>query len=199
MIKKTALLTVLGSVMALNAVQAQNITIENVISICAGVMDGIVQADHIDYIRHCIGDSEQLVTDVENAVTDFSSGSFWGITAGMLDVKQFIADFTPEIADCGNIPEDFNRLGEFFSIFGNTTLLIQRVTYNALWYYSNIITDYNQAMAFWAQGDFFNFGEKIGEALVEACGDHTPELPLQIPTAAPVFKFNKASLFKPIV
>ena len=142
------ILAALGTVLVLGTVQS--ITIEDVIQTCAGVMDGIVQEDHIDYLRHCIGDSEQLVTDMEDAIADFSSGTFWGITAGILDIKQFIADLTPEIHDCGNIPTDFKRLGEFFSVFGNTTLLTERVTYNVLWYYSDIVTDYNAAMDFYA-------------------------------------------------
>ena len=180
----------IGTVLSLGTVQA--ITIEDVIQTRAGVIDGIVNADHINYLRNCIGDSEELVVDMENAIADFYSGTFWGISAGILDIKQFISDFTPEIHDCGNIPTDFKRLGEFFSVFGNTTLLTERVTYNVLWYYSDIVTDYNAAMAFYAQGDFFNFGEKLGEALVNAVGDHsTEELPLDVPTQAPVFTFNE--------
>ena len=187
---KLSLFTVIGTVLALNSVQAQNITIEDVIQICGGLMDGIVNADHIDYLRHCIGDSEELVTDMEDAIADFSTGSFWGITAGILDIKQFIADFAPEINDCGNIPTDFERLGQFFAVFGNSTLLVQRVTYNVLWYYSDIMTDYNAAMTYWAAGDYFNFGEKMGEALVQACGDHSTEIPLDVPTSAPEFTFD---------
>ena len=73
----------------------------------------------------------------------------------------------------GDIPEDFTKLGKFFSIFGNSTLLTQRLEYNLLWYYSDIMTDVNAALTFYSQGQYFNFGDKIGEALVLAVGDHS--------------------------
>ena len=67
---------------------------------------------------------------------------------------------------------------EFFSVFHNTALLSQRVTSNLPWYYADIVTDYNAALAFYAQGDFYNFGSKLGQTLVSAFGDHSTEIPV---------------------
>ena len=174
MLKKT-LFTVLGTAFCLNTATAANFTAGEVIQIFAGVMNGIVHEDHLNYLMGCMNETEALVTDMENAVADFEEASFWSITAGILDLKQFIADIPPTITECGGIPEDFAKMGKFFSIFGNTTLLTERVTYNLLWYYGDIQGDLSQALAFWNAEQYFNFGDKVGDALVLACADHSSE------------------------
>ena len=176
MFKKTLLFTVLGAAFT-TQIAAQNITAGDVIEIFAGVMNGIVHEDHLDYLMGCMSGTEGLVGDIENAVADFEEGTFWSISAGILDIKQFIEDIPQTITNCSGIPDDFQKLGDFFSIFGNFTLLTQRVTYNLLWYYSDIMTDLNQAVTYWNQADYFDFGDKVGDALVLACGDHSQQLP----------------------
>jgi hypothetical protein len=174
MFKKT-ILTVLGTALCLQSATASNFTASDVIEVFAGVMNGIVHEDHLDYLLGCMNGTEALVTDMEDAVADFEEGTFWSITAGILDLKQFIADIPPTLSNCGGIPDDFAKLGNFFSIFGNTTLLTERVTYNMLWYYSDIETDLGQALTYWNQADYFDFGDKVGDALVLAVGDHSSE------------------------
>ena len=152
----------------------QNLTIDDTIHLMAGVMNGIVHEDHITYLLGCVNGTENMVTDIEDMVLHFSCPTFWGITEGLMDIKRFILDDLPAtIYNCGDIPEDFAKLDEFFSVFGNTTLLSQRVSYNFLWYYSQIMGHFNQAGAYWDQGQFFNCGTMLGEALVDAVGDHS--------------------------
>ena len=191
---KQTLFLIAGLAVAIDARQAsKKITGGDVISIFAGVMNGIVHEDHLDYLLGCMNGTEALVADVESAVADFESGGFWGITEGILEIKQFIADLPPTISNCGGIPDDFAKLGKFFSIFGNFTLLEERVTYNMLWYYSDVYNDVGQALTYWNQGDYFDFGDKLGDALVMACGDHSSGLPFdnRRDTTRTEFTFNQ--------
>ncbi len=96
-----------------------------------------------------------------------------GIGKGIMDIGKFLQDLPPTCYNCGGIPEDFHKLGQFFAIFGNPTLLMQRISYNLLWYYSEINADISQALQDWDQADYFGFGDKIGEALALAIGDHS--------------------------
>ena len=176
MFKKT-ILALLGAVaLCSHQTTAQNFTAGDVIEMFAGVMNGIVHEDHLNYLLGCMNGTEAIVTDVEDAVQEFSQGTFWSITEGILDIKQLIVDIPFTITNCGDIPQDFEKLGNFFSIFGNMTLLTQRVTYNLIWYYSDIMMDVNAALAFYGNEDYFNFGDKLGDALVLACGDHSSEV-----------------------
>ena len=140
-------------------------------------MDGILHTDNENYLLGCMSGTDALVVDIENAVTHFKQGGTIGIGEGIMDIGKFLQDLPPTCYNCGGIPDDFTRLGNFFSIFGNPTLLAQRISYNLLWYYSDIMTDVNAALTFYSQGQYFNFGDKIGEALVLAVGDHSSSLP----------------------
>ncbi len=157
-----------------NGTKVGNMTIDDTIHFLAGVMYGIVQEDHVDYLIGCVNGTEALVTDVETIIEDFMLPSFWDIIDGINQIKKFIfVDLPVTIENCGDIPEDFIKLGQFFSVFGNTTLLTQRLENNLLWYYSDIMTDVNAGLTFYNEGQYFNFGDKIGEALVLAVGDHS--------------------------
>lgn len=175
MFKSTLLVTLAALAASSQATLVQqNLTISDVIHLMAGVMDGIVHEDRLDYLLGCVNGSEAMVDDIENAVADFSSGGFWGITDGIYEIKQFIFNDLPStITNCGDMGQDFDKLGQFFDIFGNTTLLMQRVSYNLLWYYSDIMASVTSAETAWNAGEFFNCGEALGDALVLACGDHS--------------------------
>jgi hypothetical protein len=102
----------------------RNLTIDDTIHLMAGVMNGIVHEDHINYFLGCVNASENMVTDIEDMVLHFSCPTFWGITEGLMDIKRFVLNDLPSaIGNCGDIPDDFKKLDEFFSVFGNTTLL----------------------------------------------------------------------------
>jgi hypothetical protein len=163
-----------------NTSQAHNMTIDDAVHVMAGVMYGIVEEDHVDYFIGCVNGTEALVTDIETMIEDFMLPTFWDIMDVINEIKKFIfVDLPPTIENCGDIPEDFHKLGQFFSVFGNTTLLTQRLEYNLLWYYSDIMAHVNAALTFYSEGQYFNFGDKIGEALVLAVGDHSSSLPFQ--------------------
>ena len=106
MFQKSLLFTVLGAAFT-TQIAAQNITAGDVIEIFAGVMNGIVHEDHLDYLLGCMSGTEGLVGDIENAVDDFSQGTFWSISAGIIDIKQFIDDIPQTITNCSGIPDDF--------------------------------------------------------------------------------------------
>ena len=63
-----------------------------------------------------------------------------------MDIGKFLQDLPPTVSYCGGIPDDFTRLGNFFSIFGNPTLLAQRISYNLLWYYTDINRNISEAI-----------------------------------------------------
>ncbi len=145
----------------------------DVVYVFAGIMDGILHTDRLDYLLGCMNGTDALVVDVENAVQHFKEGGNIGIGQGIMAIGKFIQDLPPTVYYCGGIPDDFNKLGQFFSIFGNPSLLSQRITYNLLWYYSSINGAIQEAIKDWDQGLYYEFGEEIGDALVLALGDHS--------------------------
>ena len=171
MIKNTLPVLCIASIMSLQQVQA--ITGTDVIRVFAGIMDGILHTDNENYLLGCMSGTDALVVDIENAVTHFKQGGTIGIGEGIMDIGKFLQDLPPTCYNCGGIPDDFAKLGTFFAIFGNPTLLAQRVSYNLLWYYSQINGDVQEAIKHWDASEYYMFGDKIGEALALAIGDHS--------------------------
>ena len=191
MFKKT-LFTVAVAAMSVN--QAQAFSGLDVVRVFAGVMDGILHTDNLNYLLGCMNGTDALVGDVENMVTHFKQGGSMGIGEGIMDIGKFLQDLPPTVYYCGGIPDDFARLGQFFSIFGNPSLLSQRIAYNLLWYYSDINGSITDALAHWDKAEYYDFGKSVGRALVLAIGDHSSRNPVAdqvvpLPKAVPAPKF----------
>ena len=99
-IKRTVLAITLAAA-ALNAQEITPIKIDalqgnatfgplDVVRVFAGVMDGILHTDHLDYLLSCMNGTESLVTDVENMVTHFKEGGSVGIAHGIMDIGKFL-------------------------------------------------------------------------------------------------------------
>ena len=168
--KKTILLL---CVSAMSFQQAQAFNGSDVIRVFAGLMDGIIHKDNLNYLLGCMSGTDALVNDVLNAVKHFKEGGTIGIGEGIMDIGQFLKDLPPTCSNCGGIPEDFAKLGQFFAIFGNPKLLSERLTYNLFWYWAEINGDIQTAIKDWDSGDYYGFGDKVGEALAMAIGDHS--------------------------
>ena len=191
MFKKT-LLTVAVAAMSINQAQAFNGV--DVIKVFAGIMDGILHTDNLNYLLGCMNGTDSMVVDVENMVTHFKQGGSMGIGEGIMDIGKFLQDLPPTVYYCGGIPDDFAKLGQFFSIFGNPSLLSQRIAYNLLWYYTDINNAISEAIAHWDASEYYEFGKSTGKALVLALGDHSTAnpvrdqvVPLPKPIEAPKF------------
>ena len=170
MFKKTVFT---AAVAAMSFNQAQAFDGLDVIRVFAGVMDGILHTDNLNYLLGCMNGTDSMVVDVENMVTHFKQGGSIGIGEGIMDIGKFLQDLPPTVYNCGGIPDDFAKLGQFFSIFGNPSLLAQRISYNLLWYYTDINTAINTAIARWDAAQYYDFGVYTGKALVLALGDHS--------------------------
>ncbi len=154
------------AVLCFQSVQAFNAT--DAIAVVAGVMNGILHKDNYQYLLGCMNGTEALVVDIEDAVRDFEKGGYMGIGEGIMDIGKFIEDLPPTVYYCDGIPDDFKRLGEFFSIFGNFTLLTDTVSHNMIWHYKEIKGDINLAVQDFHDEKYFDCGDEIGEALVVA-------------------------------
>ena len=150
----------------------------DVVGVFAGIMDGILHTDRLDYLLSCMNGTESLVTDVENMVIHFKEGGAIGIGQGIMDIGKFLQDLPPTVYYCGSIPEDLSKLAKFISIFGDPAALSERITYNLLWYYSDINGSIQAAIKNWDNGLYYDFGKELGNALVQAIGDHSAISPI---------------------
>ena len=140
----------------------------DVVTIVAGIMDGVIHKDDLAELQTCMTGADSLTDEFESAVADFEAGGIQGITQGIMEVAQIFNDLPQDLGNCVSISDDLSKLGDQLKIFLQPTLLIKTVSYNLVWHYSEINGDIQTALTDYNSMDYFGFGEQLGEALVLA-------------------------------
>ena len=162
--------TVALSTFALAAFTSQAIPVTGVAEAIAGLMNGIIQVDDLTEIQQCIQNSESLATDIEAAIADFKEGNFQGIIQGVEKVGSIITELPTDLSNCENIQGDITKLEQWATIFEHPTELAEQVAENLLEHYNTIFGDISTGLADYNKGDYFDFGDEIGTAVLTAIG-----------------------------
>ena len=92
------------SLMMITGTQAwipRNLTVVDTISLTAGLVNGIVHENHLDYMIQCVNVSENMIADVEGMVKHFSWPTIENILLGMNDIKNLVfVDMPPAVVNC---------------------------------------------------------------------------------------------------
>ena len=166
MYKKTLLTACLATSLFVHSTVA--LTGGNVVEIIAGIMDGVIHKDDLAELQQCMTGADSLTDEFETAVADFEQGGISGITGGIMEISTIFNELPQDLGNCVSIQDDLSKLGDQLKIFLQPTLLIKTVSYNLVWYFSEINGDISAALADYNNQDFFGFGEQLGEALVLA-------------------------------
>ena len=70
--------------------QVQAFGATDVIKVFAGLMNGILHKDNLDYLLHCMSGTDALVEDVVLMVKHFKEGGATGIGEGIMDIGKFL-------------------------------------------------------------------------------------------------------------
>lgn len=90
--------------------------------------------------------------------------------AGITTLGQVISQLPTDLNNCANIQDDVQTLENWATIFSDPKELAERVATNLFEHYSEIMGDINTAMADWNNSDYYNFGDALGTALIDATG-----------------------------
>ena len=135
------------------------------IATLAGFMTAIVQKDNLKEIQTCAVDGDTLVSDVENMIADVESLSFSGFFKAIEMTGKIYGEAPYILRECKNIQDDLNTLKTQAAIFTDIPKLTERITKNYVWHYTEIMTAIHTANTEAAEGDYFGFGENIGDAV----------------------------------
>lgn len=135
------------------------------IAVLAGFMTAIVQKDSLKEIQTCAVDGDLLVTDVESLITDVESFSFSGFYKAIETTGKIYGEAPFILRECENLQDDLKTIETQAAIFTNLGQLTERITKNYVWHYTEIMTAINTANTDAAAGNYFGFGENIGDAV----------------------------------
>lgn len=150
------------------ATSAFAITGEQVIATMAGFMTAIVQKDHLAEMQVCAKDADLLTGDVETLVSDVSSFTFSGFFDAIVRTGRILGEAPFVLRDCETLQDDINTIKQQAAIFTNIGELTERITKNYVWHYTEIMDDIHTANTNAAAGNYYLFGEFIGDAVFVA-------------------------------
>jgi len=119
-------------------------------------------------MRTCAKDADLLTGDVEALIHDVTSLTFSGFFDAIVTTGRIMGEAPFVFRDCETLQDDLNKIKEQAAIFTNIGELTERITKNYVWHYSEIMDDIHTANADAANGDYFGFGENIGDAVFVA-------------------------------
>jgi hypothetical protein len=152
-------------VVATLALSTVALDVSQAIAVLAGFSTAIVQKDSLKEIQTCAVDGDLLVTDVENLIADVESLSFLGFFKAIQLTGKIYGEAPFILRECENLKDDLNTIKTQAEIFTNIGELTERITKNYVWHYTEIMTAINTANTDVAAGNYFGFGENIGDAV----------------------------------
>jgi len=142
--------------------------VSDAIATFAGIMSAVIQKDNLVEMQTCAKDGDLLVTDVEILLNDVESLSFKGFFNAIITTGKIMGEAPFVFRDCEHMQDDFKTLGQQAEIFTNIGELTKRLTKNYVWHYTEIMTDINEANTDASTGNYYGFGENLGEAMMVA-------------------------------
>jgi hypothetical protein len=147
------------------ALSTYALDVSQAVAVLAGFMTAIVQKDSLKEIQTCAVDGDLLVTDAENLISDVESLSFSGFFKAIQLTGKIYGEAPYILRECENLKDDLNTIKTQAEIFTNIGELTERITKNYVWHYTEIMTAINTANTDAAAGNYFGFGENIGDAV----------------------------------
>jgi hypothetical protein len=90
---------------------------EDIVRLLAGLIEGLVQEDHLDEIGQCIKDTVTIERTLSIAIADFEKGDVADIIQGVKLVGTVLQALPNDLADCEGMGDDIARIEKWAQIF----------------------------------------------------------------------------------
>ena len=152
---------------AVIAVSASAFDVMAVPDFVAGFIYGMTGDNHLTEIEACYQGGEQIVTDSQTAISDFTSGNFF---KGIKDAGTVWNEVGGAMTTCKGMDDDISAIESWATIFTEPTKLASTVGKHWLFHGSQIKADFAKEQSDWAAKSYFDAGKDIADALTLAVG-----------------------------
>lgn len=148
--------------------QPMSISNLNIVRIVEGVLYGILKdAVPEGSLDTCISDGQQIESTIIDAVTNLEKATFDGIKTGLNEIGSAVKLMPSMLKDCTSVQNDIQILAKMAEIFSHPLSLIWQVGKSLIVNGSDIFDKISQAITAYKNGQYFDFGKNIGQALSE--------------------------------
>jgi len=135
--------------------------------IIEGLLKGALDYEFSGDIESCITDADKVVADAETAIADFEAGGILNIIKAIEEIATLSKDAEAAVKDCKVIEADFVKLEQMMAPFMNPSDFVYHIGQDIVLNEVNIMMEVKNSMNSWTAGNWFYFGEYIGEALAQ--------------------------------
>ena len=133
-----------------------------------GLSKGLTGEDIGADLGECLGEGEQLISDVQEALADIEKGSadLAAVVNGIFKLIQVIQEVSMATEDCKNVSASvYEKLYEFSLRFADYNALLSRIAMNMFYHGTEIYGDLNTATEYYNKSDYYNAGLYVGMAI----------------------------------
>jgi hypothetical protein len=114
-----------------------------------------------------LGDASELEKHIVTSVQDFEKETFDGVKNGLFEAGKAVKLVPTLLKDCSNITSDLSQLLKMAEIFEHPLTLLYHIGKELIVNGLNIFRKISSAITAYKSGDYFHFGQYVGEALDE--------------------------------
>ena len=149
----------------------------------AGFMYGMTGDNQLTEIEACFQGGQQIVTDAQTAIADFSSGSWF---AGLKELGTVWNEVGSAMTTCQGMDDDIAAIEQWATIFTDPARLAKTVSKHWLFHGSEIKADIAKEEADWSAANYFQAGVDTADALTLAVGPIEQATAINMPLDAPL-------------
>ena len=170
---------VLSTIAAFTASQYA-IEVNQVEELLGGMIYGLIQKDDLHYIETCMDDTDKVVKEVNEAITDIMKEDVTDIINGVKVLATLAGELPDDFKNCEDMQKDADKLAAWVEgLVKDPAALATLVATNVIKNFSKILDDINKTSSDMASNDYYTAGEDIADVITQVIGT-VPEQPEDI-------------------
>jgi len=141
--------------------------IKGPVEFVAGLVEGIIQENHLDTIQTCVTDVDTIVPQVEELIGDIKGGH--KIKAAAL-AKKIVGELPNTLSTCEAMGPQLKQLEQWATVFENPKTVVEDITKAMVLHHKQIEADISTVKTDWNAGQYYQSGKAAGDILYIAVG-----------------------------
>ena len=132
----------------------------------AGLLDGLVEGNHLHYVQNCLHDTERVGKEIDIAVRDFEEKTQQGIIDGIKEMGVLIQELPDDFSQCKETNKDIQAIEKWADIFNHPAELVAKILLHIVVHMPKILYDIGVLVKDLIVGDDYDAGFRIADILV---------------------------------
>ena len=142
----------------------------------AGLIFGLTGDNHLHEIQHCMKVDQPIIDQAISALDDFKH---LHAISGLKHIGAIFWELPNAFDACSDMDADIAAIEDWSQIFHHPIKLTNTVSGNWLKHGTKIKKDIAKQQKHWKNGDYYEAGDKMADALVELLGPIKPKHSLE--------------------